>query len=311
MAKTKAKATTNNSTTINNNQNSTTTMEAKKFRFTQINKCFIFDEETQALTWATLVRITFGLCSGKSTQEWRLVNTDKVVKTHYTPATETEPAQFDGVLYKSQEAFENARPMTLTEVLGPESKEQRVCNYLSNSVYQDDNDTKGAYIWAFINGEAKKWYFNQHMDTVTVDYDETCRVVGIKSDCECEIPEAYRNCEEVYMYNDYRTIDKDGKEIVHEGVYQRLKLEPDQEKILDKLQAVIDECKEAGIEVYWSGYHYKLCAVNRRRIERLEYDPCVDEETEVAFSFEERLARRFKNVVNHDGDCGDMFVIKK
>ena len=298
-----------NSTTINNNQNSTTTMEAKKFRIINIFKCFIFDAEAQALTEAKLVRNTYYLQSGKSEQEWLMANTGKVVKTTYTPATETEPAQFDGVLYETQEAFENARPMTLTGVPGSECNEQRVCNYLSDSVCQDDDDTKGAYIWAFINGEAKKWYFNQHMDTVTVEYDGACRV-GVKSDCECGIPEAYCSCEEVYKYNDYRTIDKDGKEIVHEGVYQRLKLEPDQEKILDKLQAVIDECKEAGIEVYWSVYNYELCAVNRRRIERIEYDPCVDEETEAAFRFEERPARRFKNVVNHDR-CDDMFVIKK
>ena len=65
--------------------------------------------------------------------------------------------------------------------------------------------------------------------------------------------------------------------------------------------------------IYWSNADYTLNAVNERRVQRIEYAPCVDEDTEEAHYFDDsRAAHTFKNVtdLNSEDDCLK-FVIKK
>ena len=147
---------------------------------------------------------------------------------------------------------------------------------------------------------------------VVWEYDEEGHIT-VTSDCEGDIPEGYRNSEDVYMYNDYRFIDADGKEQVREGVYKRLLLEQDQQSLADKLQSVIDECKAAGMCIYWSNADYTLNAVNVRHIERLEYDPYVNEETEDAYYYDDsRCTHVFKNVSDYNTESGDIkFVVRR
>lgn len=283
------------------------------FRTVSSAQKYMYNNEMQALVEVKPLREVFNLNNGKSTQEWRVANTDKVMKTCYTPATEDEPEQFDGKMYRTLEDFEKGKALKMEEIFYGYDNEVRICQCLvkphGRSVSQDE---KGAYIWTMVKGEAVKWYFREHIDEVTWDYNEKGQI-EVKSDYDGEIPESYRSSEDVYMYNDYRFVDADGQEQVREGVYQRLFLDDDQMALAEKLQAVIDECEAAGMCIYWSNADYTLNAVNTRRIERLEYDPEVDEETEVAHHFDDsRAAHVFKKVtdLNSEDSC-IQFVVKK
>ena len=81
----------------------------------------------------------------------------------------------------------------------------------------------------------------------------------------------------------------------------------------EKLQAVLDEMKEAKMLVYWSNADYTLNAVNLRKVQRVEYDPEYDEETEEALYFDDsRCSHVFKNVTDYNSEDSDVkFVIKK
>lgn len=299
-----------NSTKINNNQKTEKTMEKEiNFRTIRIEKAYMFNKKMECLVKVTLERVEYLIDSGKSTQTWRIANTDKKVMTSYVPATETEPEMFDGKLYHKLEDFEKGKVLTVDEIFYSNSNERELCSYLSQSV-QADKD--GAYIWAYEKGEAVKWYFRKHIDIVQTIFEED-RPRKWSANDDVQIPESYWSAEEVYKYHDYRFIDAEGKEQVHEGVLKRLFLEPDQKKLAKKLQAVIDECNAAGMCIYWSNCDYTLNAVNVRKIERIEYDPIVDEETEEAIYFDDSSASHtFKNVDdwNSEDSC-IKFVIKK
>lgn len=290
----------------NNNQNKTT-METKKFRTICMaaESAYMFNQEMQALVEVTLEKVEYNINTGKSKQTWRVANTNKRVETCYHPATETQPEMFTGTMYRTLEAFEKGEAMSIETIFYGLSAEQDLCSRVSRNVR---SSVEGAYIWVYENGEAKRWYFKRHIDFIYSEYVDG----RTKWYADEEIPESYFDSEDVYKYNDYRFIDADGKEQVHEGVYKRLLLESDQVALAEKLQAVLDECKEAGMTIYWSNSDYTLNAVNKRRVERIEYDPCVDEETEQDYQFDDRHAYEFHNVTDINcEDCESKFVIKK
>lgn len=285
----------------------------KNFRTISAGMRYMFSNEMQALVEVKPLREVFNLDSGLCLQEWRVANTDEVIDTHYRPATEDEPEQFDGKLYHTLEQFEKGEPMPISEAFYGPNTEAHICQDLVKPGHRHINtDEKGAYIWAYIKGQAVKWYFREHISEVTWEYNEKGQI-EVKSNCECEIPESYSSSEDVYQYNDYRFVDADGVEQVREGVLKRLMLEPDQEVLAEKLQAVIDECKAAGMCIYWSNADYTLNAVNVRRVERIEYDPSVDEDTEEAHYFDDsRVSHVFGNVTDYNSDDDSVkFVIKK
>lgn len=307
--------TTKSNNSSNNNSKKTTTMATMKKNFRTVNGStkYMFNSELQALVEVTPLREVFNLDSGVSMQEWRVVGTDKTMKTHYTPATEEEPEQFDGKMYKTLKDFEAGNAIPMGDIFYGYDNEVRIVQCLVPAHGRSVNfDAEGAYIWTMEKGEAVKWHFRKHIHEVTWEYNEKGQIT-VTSDCEIDIPESYRSSEDVYMYNDYRFIDGDGKEQIREGVYKRLFLEPDQKALAEKLQAVLDECKEAKMLIYWSNADYTLNAVNTRRIERLEYEPEVDEETEVAHYFDDsRAAHVFKNVTDLNSEDSEVkFVVKK
>ena len=299
-------------TTVNNNQ-TTTTMEKKKFYTIGGGLHYMFNQEMQCLVEIKPLREVFFLKSGKAIQEWRVANTDKVMKTRYTPATDEEPKQFDGEMYHTFEDFEKGKAMTIDELLYNHSTECDICKGLMKGPRDINIDEKGAYIWTIENGQAVKWYFIDHIKKVTWEYDEE-GYISVKSDYDGgELPEAYSSSEEVYKYNDYRFVDANGNEEVREGVYSRLKLDDDQKLLANKLQQVLEECKAAGMKVYFSTTSYDLRAVNQRNVERIGYDPEFDEETEQEFVFDDRrVSHVFKGVYDLNSEDSDMkFVIKK
>ena len=298
-----------------NIQTTTTTMATMKKNFRTVNGStkYMFNSELQALVEVTPLREVFNLDNGVSMQEWRVVGTDKTMKTHYTPATEEEPEQFDGKMYKTLKDFEVGNTIPMEDIFYGYDNEVRICQSLVPAHGRSVNfDADGAYIWTMEKGEAVKWYFRKHITNVTWEYNEKGQIT-VTSDCEIDIPESYRSSEDVYMYNDYRFIDETGKEQIREGVYKRLFLEPDQQALAEKLQAVLDECKEAKMLIYWSNADYTLNAVNVRRVEKLEYDPSYEEETEEALYFDDsRCSHVFKNVTDYNSEDSDVkFVIKK
>ena len=295
------------------NNNQTMTMDKKIFRTISCGVRYMYNQEMQSLVEVRPLREVFNLNNGKATQEWRVANTDAVMTTHYEPATDEEPEKFDGEMYHTFDDFEKGKKMPIDDVFYQPRKEDHICNCLMKCGNRYlGMDDKGAYCWIYENGQAVKWYFRGHINTVTWEYSEKGQTT-VTSDCGCELPEAYSSSEEVYKYNDYRFVDAEGNEEVREGVYKRLKLEPDQEKLAEKLQQVLEECKAAGMKVYFSNTHYDLRAVNQRKVEQIAYDPEYDEETEQAFEFDDRrVSHVFSGVYDLNIEDSDVkFVIKK
>ena len=303
-----------NSNNNNKNQKTEKTMEKINFRTIMIGVRYMYNKEMESLVEVRPLREVFNLNTGKATQEWRVADTDKVMTTHYTPATETEPEMFDGEMYHTLEDFEHGCKMSIDDVFCTKRDEAHICCCLLKCgyryIYTDDN---GAYTWIHEKGQAQKWYFREHIDTVYWEYSEHGQITVTSDYDGGEMPDSYRSPEDVYKYNDYRFVDADGHEEVREGVYNRLKLEPDQEKMVEKLQGVLDECRAAGIRVYFSTTHYELMAVNERKVERIDYDPEYDEETEQTFEFNDhRVSHVFSGVYSLNSEDSDIrFVIKK
>ena len=78
-------------------------MTQKNFTFKGLNTAnrYMFNQELSALVEVKPLREVYDLNNGKCYQEWRVANTDKVMKTCYCPATEEEPEKFDGKVYKT------------------------------------------------------------------------------------------------------------------------------------------------------------------------------------------------------------------
>ena len=302
-------------TSNNNNQKTTTTMATTVKNFLTISDGvrYMFNSDMQSLVEVKPLREVFHLDSGVCEQYWRVANTDKVVKTCYAPATEDKAASFDGKLYQTFEAFEKGEMMTIEQLFYMKNDESQICSCLLKPHQRRINiDVDGAYFWTIEKGEAVKWYFRKHIDTVTWEYNEKGQI-EVKSDCEDELPPCYNSSEDVYKYNDYRFVDGDGHETVREGVLKRLFLDDDQKVLVEKMQQAIDACKAAGVCIYWSNADYTLNAVNVRRVERIEYDPSVDEDTEEAHYFDDsRVSHVFGNVTDYNSEDDSVkFVIKK
>ena len=66
------------------------------------------------------------------------------------------------------------------------------------------------------------------------------------------------------------------------------------------------------MKLYFNCCDYELHAVNVRRVERIDYDPAVDEESERAYTFDDWVGRSFIGVGELTTDNSDYkFVIKK
>lgn len=288
-------------------------MDSKKFRTISAGARYMFSKELQSLVEVKPLREVFNMNNGNAKQEWRVSNTDKVMTTHYTAATDEEPEKFDGQIYQTLADFEHGKPMSLSELFYMDTAERLFRGLYRGRKCYVSTDTKGVYIWTCDKGQAVKWYFIDHMDQVIWQYNEDGQI-SVTSDYDGgDLPEAYYDAEDVYKYNDYRFVDANGHEEVHEAILKRLFLEPDQKKLAKKLQAVIDECTKAGMKIYFNYCSYDLNAVNVRHIKCIEYDPAVDEETEVAYQFDDsRCSHVFKNVTDLNTEDSEVkFVMKK
>lgn len=303
--------TTNNQTTNNSNNTAMEEKkEEKKFATMKVVNVYWFNTDREALVKLVLVRSSFNIDSAKAKHEWAEADGDKervVLVTQYDPQ---EP-QMLPAFYATTADFENGKTMS-AEMLYWMRDEEQVCVELLKHQYNHRTykDEKGVYIWAYIKGRAVKWYFRKHIDVVT--FHNVNGAMNGKVTADTDVPMSYYSAEEVYQYNDWVEITETGERICHEGVYNRLRLEPDQKALAEKLQAVIDECKAAGMDVYYNLCDYNLHAVNKRHVEQLAYDPEVDEDTERAYVFEDRVGHTFSGIYDlNTEDTEVKFVIKK
>ena len=295
-----------------NNSKTTTTMATTKFAAMRVSNVYWFNTEREALVGLVLVRSSFRLDSGKVSHEWAERDGDRtkvILMTEYDPEQPEQLPKF----YKSPEDFEKGETMKADALYWMRSEES-VCGELLSDrpCCSTFSDEKGAYVWAFIKGQAVRWYFRKHIDIVTMHHKDGYQTHATTDD-DVEVPECYRSGEEVYKYNDWVEVKDDGERVTHEAPLKRLMLEPDQVELAKDLQSLIDQCKEAGMTIYWSNADYTLTAVNVRRVERIEYDPCVDVEKEEAHYFDDsRAAHTFKNVTDlNSEDSSVKFVVKK
>ena len=267
----------------------------KKFAQLRVSNVYWFNAEREALVKLVLVNQSFNIDTTRASYGWAEADGDreKVVKV-----TTFDPQNPDVLpcFYKSPEDFEKGKTIGKDELYWMRD-ESGLCGELLNEQHNHRArmDDKGCYIWAFVKGQAVKWYFNEHITTVTLHGGNG--ILNVKATADEEVPESYFSVEEVYNYNDWVEVREDGESVKHEGVYKRLFLEPDQNELLDKLQAVLDECKKAGIRVYFDLCDYTLSAFNERHIERVEYDPALEDDEKVLDLDLSRAARDLS------GDC--------
>lgn len=282
--------------------------------FAAMNKTNVywFNRDREALVQLVLVRSNFYLDSHLARHEWAEKDGDpkKVVMViEYDPQ---EPGKLP-LFYKTTEDFEKGKTMNSDEMLWMRD-EKDICEKLLRDQYSRlvFADEKGVYIWSYIKGQAVKWYFRKHIDVVTCHYVNGT-IDKITSDAEGGVPVSYSSVGEVYQYNDWTEVTEQGERVKHEGVYNRLRLEPDQEELAKKLQEAIDACREAKMNVYFNLCNYDLNAVNMRHVERIEYDPEVDEDTELAYEFDDgRAGHMFSGVYDLNSEDSSLkFVIKK
>ena len=130
----------------------------KNFRTVSGAVKYMFNNELQALVEVKPKREVFNLDSGVSMQEWQVANTDKVMKTHYTPATDEEPEKFDGKMYRTLEDFEKGNALNMDDIFYGYDNEANIVKCLVPRPGRYVNlDEEGAYIWTIEKGEAVKW----------------------------------------------------------------------------------------------------------------------------------------------------------
>lgn len=291
--------------------NQTTNIMEKIFATIREKNVYWFNTEREALVKLVIRYSSFNLDTHKTRHEWALAGSDgkDIVLAHdYDPQEPNAVPTF----YKTVDDFEKGKTMTTAELYMMQN-EDMICSPIVNArqckrTFKDD--AKGCYIWAFVKGQAMKWFFNDHVEIVTWKYVDGFFATA-KADID--VPENYWSAEDVYQYNDWTEVDADGNRTVHEGVYNRLRLEPDQEEMMDKFQAMIDECMEKGIRIYFSQNDYCLNAVNVRKVKCLEYEPEHEEETETVYDFDDsRVSRVLNGVYDINTEGGEVkFVIKK
>ena len=283
----------------------------KNFAAMRVKNVYWFNREREALVQMVLVRSHFELNTGKVTHEWAEADGDQkkiILLTDYDP----EQPDLLPSFYIKPESFEKDERCK-ADMLYIMRSEKDICGELlkNRKCRLANSDENGAYVWAFIKGQAVKWYFQKHIHSLIFHYENGV-VASVTAD-GVDVPECYYDVEDVYQYNDWTEVKPNGERVTHEAVYKRLMLSPDQVELADKLQAALEECKAAGMKVYYSLSDFNLKAVNVRHVEYIEYDPIIDEDTEIAYPFEDyRAGRVFSGVCDLNTEGGETkFVIKK
>lgn len=123
---------------------------------------------------------------------------------------------------------------------------------------------KNGKAWVYEDGRAVEWDAAEHIHKVWFD--------GVRYKAvDVELPVLYKSAEGVYEWNNYICKDDKGNVEEREGKYVPLIPDADQMPIVEKLKAVLKECKEAGLKVMWDSEDYELGVINARRVEDWGY----------------------------------------
>ena len=269
-------------------------MERKEFRVIDTLKCkYVYDKRKQKLMSMKPVDVTFNLETGEVAQYFNLGGESQIAGV-----------DINSEFYASEESFKLGAKIPAESAISVMTTES-IMKKLFDSIKTDE---VGPFVWVYENGEATKWRLEEHTKNVYIDYNDKKHNV-----IDCPIPETYYSVEEVYMYNDYTVQDEDGKSVVREGVYKRLILTDEQNALVDKLEAVIKECKNAGIALEFDTCDYELMAFNTNNIKEYTYDPMYDESKESAYMLILGKAGRCVRGVSdiNTGDDCFQFVIEK
>lgn len=278
-------------------------MEKKEMKFkvakTGYNapSAYVYDNESKCLREITIKSAKYNLNTGTSELTWVEADTNKEIVSDLS----------DVKVYASEEFFKRCESLCVDDII-----REIDINELFDLMYIRNIQTSKCggrkYGWVYADGEAQKWFFDEHIGEVTFNYiDKNTRNV----ETDVKFPDFYFNAEEVYRFNDYTVVNADGTKTFHEGVCKRLQLTDEQKALTDKLQDVINKCKEAKIEIYFDTCNYELYAINVANIERIEYDPVLSDDEE-AHEIYLRNARKFNNIYDINLDDPDyQMVIKK
>ena len=276
-------------------------MEKSEMIFKSVNNRapYIVDEDSKCLRQLHLTEIVYDLTSGETKLKWIEAETGAFMLGDLS----------DKQVYGSEEQFKKGETIKRSD-LYTEVSFAKVINYATpNRNVKTENNR--LYSWVYENGVATKYYYDERIKTITTTFgSDGCGVREIKTDVE--FPEMYYDAEEVYEFNDYEIVNNDGTKTFHEGLCRRFELTKEQHALVDKLQDVVNECMEAGIKITFDLGIYELVAFNVKGIDRIEYEPEYDEDTEVCHRLNFRNERKIKGVydVNTD-DPSVQFVVKK
>lgn len=257
---------------------------------------YVFDGESKCLRQITIKCAKYNIKLGTSELTWTEAETNREIVSDLS----------DLKIYASGDGFNAGQELKACCVISEVGINDLLKDFRFKGYRYLDNGR--VYVWTYINGSAQKWYLDEHISELTFDHTDK---YNRQDKADVGIPETYRSAEDVYCYNDYTVVNSDGTKEFHEGVYKRLILSEEQNALVDKLQKVINECKDAHIKLAFDTCDYQLYAFNMANIDRLEYDAQTNDDEE-AYSFDLRKARSIENVydVNQD-DSSYCFVIKK
>ena len=269
-------------------------MEKKTFEVINLaNAKFMYQAEEKKLVSIKLVSITYYIEAGCADCRFSIGGDDSNVSI----------LDLNGKYYVSEAAFKSGAFLPKENAV-----QTQTLNDVMNRVfraYMVKEDEVGPFVWVYENGQAVKWRLEEHTKKVTIQYD--CNQVLL----DCALPEAYRSAEDVYKYNDYILQEKPGECIVREGVYKRLFLTDEQNALVDKLQAVIDECNKAGVAIDFDYADNTVTCFNRNGIKDYGWDPDFDSETEESYKLElDRAGRSLRGISDINTD-ENSFIIEK
>lgn len=255
---------------------------------------YIYDTKEKCLRQLKFVKTIHDVKNGTSEHYWKMAETGEVIT-----------GNLEGEIYFNEAAF-NCGETISCSALYENMDEPRLFSHVPAAYKRNENGR--TYVLIYEDGQAVKWFFDEHIT-------EVFECVGDKNEfpwkANAEIPESYSCVEELFDYNDYEIVHNDGTREYHEGVLGRLALTPEQKALADKLQSVINECKEAGMAITFDYSDYNLYAYNQLMIKEVGYDAQCDDDTEERYRLTLRRAYELKGIGEVNTDDDYFLVIKK
>lgn len=260
---------------------------------------YIVDEDSRCLRQIHLATVVYDLKNGTTELSWYEADTGDYVHGDLS----------DKMVYANEDLFRKGEQLEASDLYTNrtiyEVIRDNVCRYNVHS------DGKRDFLWVYRNGVATKFYLDEEIGKITITWGADGSA-QCKEETDIKMPESYWSPQQCYDFHDYEVVNNDGTKTFREGLCKRLKLNKKQEALADKLQAVINECKEAKIQLCFDLSDYSLTAFNVTNVDRVEYDPTIDEETELAHYLNLREARTFDGVYDINTEDDSLkFIVKK